>query len=87
MQRLATCADTIASDEDAMRNQFDRLKEAAEADPCPPWDLRKRRLEALYTLLHFNGDKLAETISADFGNRAPQETQLLELFPSLEAIR
>lgn len=70
-----------------MRNQFDRLKEAAEADPCPNWGLRKRRLEALYTLLQFNGDQLAATISADFGHRAIQETQLLELFPSLEAVR
>lgn len=70
-----------------MRNQFDRLKEAAGRDSWPPWALRKRRLEALYALLHENGDRLAETISADFGHRSPQETQLLELFPSLEAVR
>lgn len=70
-----------------MRNQFDRLKEAAGRDSCPPWHQRKRRLEALHTLLHDHGDRLAETISADFGHRSAQETQLLELFPSLEAVR
>jgi coniferyl-aldehyde dehydrogenase len=87
MQRLAAGTVTIASDEDPMRNQFDQLKKAAGSDPCPPWHVRKRRLEALYTLLHDNGDRLAETISADFGHRSPQETQLLELFPSLEGVR
>ena len=87
MQRLATDADTFASDKDAMRNHFDRLREAAGRDPCPPWSVRKRRLEGLYELLHDNGDQLAATISADFGHRSLQETQLLELFPSLEAVR
>ena len=70
-----------------MRIQFDLLKAAASGDPYPSWSLRKRRLEQLYALLHDNGDRFAEAISADFGHRAPQETQLLELFPSLEAVR
>jgi coniferyl-aldehyde dehydrogenase len=87
MQRLAADADTFASDEEAMRTKFDRLREAAGRDPCPPWGVRKRRLEVLYTLLHDQGGRLAETISADFGHRSRQETQLLELFPSLEAVR
>jgi acyl-CoA reductase-like NAD-dependent aldehyde dehydrogenase len=87
MQRLAADANTIAGGEDAMRRQFDRMKEASTRDPCPAWTVRKRRLEALYALLHDHGGGLAEAISADFGHRAPQETQLLELFPSLEAVR
>lgn len=70
-----------------MRTQFDRIKEAAGRDPSPPWSVRKRRLDSLLTLLHDNGDRFGEAISADFGHRSPQETQLLELFPSLEAVR
>ncbi|MBK9609691.1 MAG: coniferyl aldehyde dehydrogenase [Betaproteobacteria bacterium] len=70
-----------------MRTQFDRIKEAAGRDPSPPWSVRKRRLDSLLTLLHDNGDRFGEAISADFGHRSPQETQLLELFPSLEAAR
>lgn len=87
MQRLTADTDTFARDVDAMRNQFDQLREAAGRDPCPPWGVRKRRLEALYALLHDDGARLAESISADFGHRSAQETQLLELFPSLEAVR
>jgi len=87
MQRLAAGADTINSDEHAMREQFDRIRKAAAHEPCPEWGVRKRRLEALHTLLHDHADALAEAISADFGHRSPQETQLLELFPSLEAVR
>ena len=87
MQRLAADADAVAGDGDAMRDKFDRLKEAAAHDPFPPWTVRKRRLQALYAMLHDNGDQLAAAISADFGQRSPQETQLLELFPSLEALR
>lgn len=87
MQRLAANTNTITSDENAMRGQFDQIKEAAGRDPCPPWSVRKRRLEALYAMLHDNGDRFAGSIAADFGHRAPQETQLLELFPSLEAVR
>ena len=87
MQRLAADTETIAGNEDAMRKQFDRIKEAAARDPSPPWGVRKRRLESLLTLLHDNGDRFGEAISADFGHRSRQETQLLELFPSLEAAR
>ena len=37
--------------------------------------------------MHDNSDRLAGAIAADFGHRSPHETQLLELFPSLEAVR
>jgi len=70
-----------------MRNHFDRLRDAAARDPSPPWPVRRRRLDALYALLHDSGDALCDAISSDFGHRAGAETQLLELFPSLEAVR
>src|SRR6476620_4262409 len=70
-----------------MRNQFDLLRAAATRVPAPPWALRKRRLDALHALLPDNASALADAISSDFGHRSHAETQLLELFPSLEASR
>ena len=49
--------------------------------------MRKRRLQSLLALLRDNQSAIAAAISADFGHRAAQETLLLELFPSLEAVR
>ena len=71
----------------AMRATFDALHLASRRDPLPDWATRKRRLESLLALLRGNQSRIADAISADFGHRAAQETQLLELFPSLEAVR
>jgi acyl-CoA reductase-like NAD-dependent aldehyde dehydrogenase len=70
-----------------MRQQFDRLRDAAARDASPPWAVRKRRLQALFALLHDSQDAIAAAISSDFGHRSRAETQLLEIFPSLEAVR
>ncbi|MEP7083378.1 MAG: coniferyl aldehyde dehydrogenase [Betaproteobacteria bacterium] len=70
-----------------MRASFARLKAAAEREPYPPWPTRRRRLESLLALLHDHQGEVCAAIASDFGHRSPQETQLLELFPSLEAVR
>jgi coniferyl-aldehyde dehydrogenase len=49
--------------------------------------LRRERLGRLLSLLLENADALAEAIDSDFAGRSRHETQLLELFPSLEGIR
>jgi aldehyde dehydrogenase (NAD+)/coniferyl-aldehyde dehydrogenase len=64
-----------------------RLREAAVRDSNPGWRARDARLEALERLLRENMPAIAEAIRGDFGNRSLHETQLLELFPSFEAIR
>ena len=48
---------------------------------------REARLDALASLVHDNAERFVEAIAADFGHRSAHETRLLELFPSLEAIR
>jgi acyl-CoA reductase-like NAD-dependent aldehyde dehydrogenase len=55
--------------------------------PFPDVETRDRRLAALERLLRENADAIAAAVSRDFGHRSPHETQLLELFPSLEAVR
>lgn len=64
-----------------------RLREAAVRDPHPDWRSRAALLDALERLIRENAAAIANAISADFGNRSQHETQLLELFPSFEAIR
>jgi acyl-CoA reductase-like NAD-dependent aldehyde dehydrogenase len=48
---------------------------------------RTRRLAALERLLRENAEPIASAIARDFGHRSRHETRLLELFPSLEAVR
>jgi len=64
-----------------------RLREAAAGDSNPDWRRRDAWLEALERLIRENQTAIAEAIRGDFGNRSLHETQLLELFPSFEAIR
>lgn len=70
----------------ALAPLFARLREAAAHDPHPDWRSRDARLAALERLVRENIPAISEAIRSDFGNRSLHETQLLEVFPSLEAI-
>ncbi|QJR15177.1 coniferyl aldehyde dehydrogenase [Usitatibacter palustris] len=48
---------------------------------------RAAALSALEALLREHGREIAAAIHADFGGRSVHETQLLEIFPSIEALR
>lgn len=71
----------------SLPDRFEALRQAAARDPNPGRPTRERRLVALGRLLHDNVENIAAAISADFGHRSSHETQLLEVFPSLEAVR
>ncbi|OOG53659.1 coniferyl aldehyde dehydrogenase [Rhodanobacter sp. C03] len=64
-----------------------RMRTAHAADPMPTWDARAKRLRALDTMLREQRSAFAAAISADFGQRPAEETDLLEFFPSLSGIR
>jgi len=64
-----------------------RLRAAQARDPVPPWRVRADRLQRLARMLREHRGAFAEAIDADFGQRPVEETELLELFPSLSAIR
>jgi coniferyl-aldehyde dehydrogenase len=77
-------------------NQPDRLDLAAELhrlrvvqarDPLPDWPTRVRRLRALQDVISQHRGEIAAAINADFGCRPREETDMLEVFPSLSAIR
>ncbi|GAA0249846.1 coniferyl aldehyde dehydrogenase [Rhodanobacter caeni] len=70
----------------ALNETLQHMRDAQNADPLPAWPVRAERLRALRSLLLDHRAELAAAIDADFGRRPAQETELLELFPSLSAI-
>jgi coniferyl-aldehyde dehydrogenase len=70
-----------------LQDTFARQREAAAREPYPDAATRDRRLAALERLLRGNVDAIAGAIARDFGHRSHHETRLLEIFPSLEAVR
>ena len=66
---------------------LDMQRLAYHRDGAPPLAQRLAALKALDGVLRANADAMAEAISADFGNRAREETLIAELVPALAAIR
>ncbi|MBG1231201.1 coniferyl aldehyde dehydrogenase [Aestuariivirga litoralis] len=66
---------------------FDVLHQASRAQPAPDVEARRESLGRLATLVKANADAFAQAISADFGGRSPDETQMLELVPVMNSIR
>jgi coniferyl-aldehyde dehydrogenase len=64
-----------------------RLRTALARDPMPAWAQRAQRLRTLEQMLIEQRGAFAAAINADFGQRPAEETDLLEIFPSLSAIR
>ena len=64
-----------------------RMRAAHATDPMPSWEARAKRLRALEAMLREQRDAFAAAISTDFGQRPAEETDLLEIFPSLSAVR
>ena len=74
-------------DAEAPARVLEMQRRAYLRDGPPPLLQRLAALEALDGALRANAEAMAEAISADFGNRAHQETIVAELVPSLAAIR
>lgn len=77
----------MSSGENSLRDRFDAMRAAHATAPLPGWPVRARRLRALESLVSEHRAEIAAAISADFGHRPTQETDLLEVFPSLSGIR
>jgi coniferyl-aldehyde dehydrogenase len=71
----------------AFKSTFAAMHAATRRNPEVDRGRRQARLDALLALVHDNGERFVESIAADFGHRSAHETRLLELFPSLEAVR
>lgn len=66
---------------------LERQRAAHAADPCPAWPVRADRLRRLQRLLRDHEAAIAQAIDADFGGRPAIETELAEVWPSLEEIK
>jgi len=75
------------ADIERMRAAFDAQRAAYSRDPVPSVARRRAQLGQLGAAIRRATPAIAHAISADFGNRSPQETALAEVFTSLEAIR
>ena len=71
----------------AMRHIFDLQRAASRREAKPTLGQRLNALERLRSLVLDNRQDIAQAISADFGNRPHDETQLLEIVPVVNAIR
>ncbi|MFW2178076.1 MULTISPECIES: coniferyl aldehyde dehydrogenase [unclassified Moraxella] len=67
--------------------QFSLMRNASRQYPQATWAVRLQRLNQLEKLVADNQSAIIEAISQDFGFRSPAETTMLEIFPSLEAVR
>lgn len=72
--------------EEPLESVFLALKSAKDS-AVPDHAARQARLKMLERLLLENAGALSEAVSRDFGNRSIHETQLLEIFPALQAVR
>jgi len=71
----------------ALADRLQQLRSAQRAQPMPDWAVRAARLRTLEAMLRDNRERIVAAIHADFGCRPREETELLEFFPSLSAIR
>ncbi|SEU03773.1 coniferyl aldehyde dehydrogenase [Variovorax sp. OV084] len=72
---------------DDMRQTFDTMRAASLRAQTPPWSERADRLKRLRALVKDSRQEIAAAISADFHHRAAQETELAEVFPSIEGLQ
>lgn len=70
-----------------LREAFDRQFSASRAGPPASWETRRDRLRRLRALVMTHRAAIAAAINEDFGNRAPRETDLLEMVQTLGALR
>src|SRR5205085_5040650 len=69
------------------RRVFQGQFAASRAGPIAGLEVRRDRLERLRGVVAGNAEALAEAISGDCGTRSRTETELLEIVPTLNALR
>jgi coniferyl-aldehyde dehydrogenase len=77
----------LVADEGDARRIFDLQHAESRKGSAAGLELRRDRLERLRAMVAGNEAALADAISKDFGVRSRTETELLEIVPTLNAIR
>lgn len=78
--------DSLSVAETNLQKIFRTQRAEFTAHPFPSADQRKADLRALKTLLQRYQNKLAEALNKDFGYRAPAESIMLDVMPSVMEI-
>jgi coniferyl-aldehyde dehydrogenase len=87
MTALAEAPARPAPAPDRMRATLETQRAAFLRAGAPALEQRRADLAKLRDAIRQKTDRLADAISADFGNRSRYETELAEVFPALSAIR
>jgi len=69
-----------------LQGDFKALQAAYEAERYPDWSTRKDRLKRVVAMIHKYRHEFIEAIRQDFGHRSPHESEMVEIFPSLEGL-
>ncbi len=77
----------IADAPTALALRLEAQRTAFAAEPYPTWEVRADRLRRLQKLLTAHEPEIAQAIDADFGGRPRFETDLAEVWPSLEEVK
>ena len=77
----------IHSAENECERVYNLQRAAYLKHPFPSLEERKANLSKLEAILVSNVERIAEMIGKDFGHRCAEETQLLEIFTSVDGIR
>src|SRR5687767_13395275 len=72
---------------DEARRVFELQRAASRREPMADAALRRDRLARLGAMVSEHAEAFADAISDDFGARSRSETKLLEILPSLSAVR
>jgi acyl-CoA reductase-like NAD-dependent aldehyde dehydrogenase len=70
-----------------LRAAFDKQRRAFDLRHPPTYAERRDALEALLAAILQHETLLVQALEEDYGRRAPQETQLLEIFPIVNEVR
>jgi coniferyl-aldehyde dehydrogenase len=70
-----------------LSSAFEVQRSSFDAAPFPSWEERRDRLLRLRRLVADNEAAIEDAINADFGGRPRTETQIAEVFPSLNEIK
>ena len=73
--------------ETEVRRLFEAQHAASRREPAPTLEARQTSLDTLRRLVAENDAAFADAISRDFGNRSKHETALMEIVPTLSAIK
>ncbi len=87
MAQSAQLVDIFAKPENEAQRILQVQKQACLDNPYPSYEERRDNLLKLEKLLLDNQQAIAEAISRDFGNRAIEESKMLELFMSIDGFR